>query len=162
MGNPASDLISMASVNGSIVTIPVSLSANSVLVVSFKSAIAPTQAGAIAVSATSKGSISGNYVALAAGPSLSTSAAASTWAFKSAAQSPLQNVSSGAIQLEARDADGNPAPTSAAVTVALTSSSATGVFSAAADGTPSARSQLRPVELQHQSTIKTVLLVLAP
>merc|ERR1712169_41063 len=77
----------------------------------------------------------GNYVALAAGPSLSTSAAASTIAFKSAAQSPLQNVSSGAIQLEARDADGNPAPTSAAVTVALTSSSATGVFSAAADGT---------------------------
>merc|ERR1711900_132607 len=87
------------------------------------------------VSVASKGSVSGSYVALAAGPSLSTSAAASTWAFKSAAQSPLQNVSSGAIQLEARDADGNPAPTSAAVTVALTSSSTTGVISAAADGT---------------------------
>merc|ERR1712000_424656 len=44
--NPANDRINMASVNGSIVTIPVSLSANSTVVVSFKSAIAPTQAGA--------------------------------------------------------------------------------------------------------------------
>merc|ERR1711964_579537 len=97
-------------------------------------AVAPTQVGAVVISAASKGSASGNYAALADGPSLSTSAAASTLAFKSAAQSPLQNVSSGAIQLEARDADGNPAPTSAAVTVALASSSTTGVFSAAADG----------------------------
>merc|ERR1711964_658312 len=103
-------------------------------VVSYKNAVAPTQVGAVVISAASKGSISGSYVALAAGPSLSTSAAASTIAFKSAVQSPLQNVSSSAIQLEARDADGNPAPTSAVVTVALTSSSTTGVISAAADG----------------------------
>jgi hypothetical protein len=66
---------------------------------------------------------------------LSTSAAASTVAFKSDAQSPLQNVSSDVIVLEARDADGNPAPTSSAVAVTLASSSATGVFSSAKDGT---------------------------
>merc|ERR1712096_481290 len=136
-GDSASDTIGIASVSAAgVITVPItSLSASSTLVVSYKNAVAPTQVGAVVISAASKGSVSGSYVALAAGPSLSTSAAASTIAFKSAAQSPLQNVSSGAIQLEARDADGNPAPTSAAVTVALTSSSATGVFSAAADGT---------------------------
>jgi len=135
-GDSASDTIGIASVSAAgVITVPItSLSASSTLVVSYKNAVAPTQVGAVVISAASKGSVSGSYVALAAGPSLSTSAAASTIAFKSAAQSPLQNVSSGAIQLEARDADGNPAPTSAAVTVALTSSSTTGVISAAADG----------------------------
>jgi len=131
----ATGLVSTPQVSGRVVTIPItSLGAGGEIVITYKSAIAPSILGVSTFTAQSRSSGAGTSTALAESPSITTTVAASVLAISSAPQSVFKGQASGAITIATWDGDGNPAASASDVTVNLSSSSTTGAFDTSKTG----------------------------